>query len=97
MSSVCVAALYTPATWYHVFSARTVVLLRCTHVLPGPVMPIAKRCGPVSGLVLNCQPSTSCDLPTMIPSSRGSAAAFTHALHVALPVSCSALGFPTPT
>src|SRR3954470_5228455 len=53
---------------------------------------MAKVCGPVSGLVLNCQPLASLDLEMIWPSSPGLAVALTQAIQVMLPVVLSAVG-----
>src|SRR5437870_13156423 len=58
--------------------------------------PTPKVCGPVSGLVLNCQPAPL-DLATICPSSAGLALAYTQALQVMLPVICRSAAFPRST
>src|SRR5512143_2406081 len=97
MSRVCAAALNTPATLYQVFNDRMVLLYRCVRDPAPPETATANVWGPVSGLVFSCQPVVLSDLPMMIPSSAGLAAAYTHALHVALPESWRGDGLPRST
>ena len=57
-------------------------------------------CGPVSGLVLNCQPPLPppfVDFATIWPSSAGFAVAYTQALQVIIPVILSGVGLPRLT